>query len=116
MLTFAFALLLLQTPGPTPGRPPAPPASIEGMVTGPSGEPLSKATVTVSGLLEPLSSQVNSQTGGIIVVSSPDQVLNSGIGVPQQSSATTGRDGKFTIENLKPGSYLMDAERTGYVS
>ncbi len=112
-LKLILAFVLLQAPGTTPARP-VPPASIEGIITGPSGEPLSKVTVTASGIpdsIRSVANSLNANAGAVVPPGAAAPLLNS-----QQPMVATTQDGKFTFENLKPGSYLIEAERAGYVS
>ncbi|HLQ76063.1 MAG TPA: carboxypeptidase-like regulatory domain-containing protein [Terriglobia bacterium] len=62
--------------------------SIEGRVTNTSGDVLSKVTVTLLGSASPS---------------------------PSTLTATTDANGKFTFENLKPGTYRLRAARQGFV-
>src|SRR5262249_3243860 len=72
----------------TPASPPAPRASIQGLVLKMgTGEPLSKAAVT----------------------------LTRSDGQRQIYTASTGPDGKFVIQNVDPAQYRLGATRNGYV-
>ena len=82
------------------GSPPAEAAketvSIEGrIVSAVTGEPVRQANVTVM-LLPP--------TGGI-----------GGRGRPPGAAAASDADGRFKLENLPPGRYLLAAEKTGFL-
>lgn len=91
-------LLLLQRAVPTApqpqARPAASPGSIEGTVTGISGELLSSAKVTLVGPIEEIGKAP----------------------FAPQVTVTTGTDGKFVFENVRPGTHQLEASRTGYIS
>ncbi len=108
-LRIVLAAFLLQSAAPRQLRM----GSIEGTVTGGSGEALSKVTVTLTGPLESIRSFEASPEFLSQSVRNPQ---TSQAAVPFQFSATTGADGKFAIDNLKPGSYLLLSSKKGYVT
>ncbi len=78
--------------------PPVDPAtygSISGIMTNAlTGEPLSKATVTLR------------------IVDSGDRTIG---GVPRSYAATSDASGQWAIPNIAPGKFRLSAKRTGYV-
>ena len=83
-----ISLLLMLVFVQTPASPPAPRASIQGFVLKMgTGEPLAKATVT----------------------------LTRADGQRQIYTASTGSDGKFAFQNVDPAQYRLGATRNGYV-
>ncbi|HYR90276.1 MAG TPA: carboxypeptidase-like regulatory domain-containing protein [Terriglobia bacterium] len=86
-------------------RPQGPAASIEGIVVKMgSGEPLAGAKVTLD------AAQVSPGEGAVPCPSAPVQAYPNRCA---PSTATTGRDGKFILDNVLPGSYRLIATRTG---
>src|ERR1017187_3014672 len=63
--------------------------------------------------------------GGIAVTSVTDQplsgvhlklfTLNVGGGIPDAYGAMSGRDGRFSVTGIPPGTYVLFTERTGFV-
>src|SRR5580698_3821937 len=91
MITAAiFSLVFMQS-----AAQPPPSAKVEGqIVNAMTGEPLKKATVRLNG------SFVASQNGG----------------PPATYAATSGEGGKFVIEGIPSGTYILWASRTGFVA
>ena len=81
-------------------RPGSDPGSLRGTVTGPSGEPLRKAEVTLRTIVR--------AAGG----------AGRGMGAGMTGSVftrTTDISGAFSFDDLPPGNYALSAQRTGYV-
>src|ERR1043165_3604730 len=91
-LNLYLLLSVLQLQLLLPQAPPdlsGPPASVDGIVTdSETQQPLAGATLTV---------QDRSSSGGKLIT-------------------VTGNDGRFTLRNLPPGQYMIEASRSGYVS
>lgn len=119
LLKTAIAVLLLQTLTPPPAQPQQPQrtASIEGSVVGPSGERLSKVTLTLAIISNaaqpgpPLEFLLDLPTDQPRLI----RTFQEGFAASVQS-VVSDTDGRFLFENLRPGSYRLDAARSGYVS
>jgi hypothetical protein len=80
---------------PVPGEK----ASISGVVSGTDGKILRRATVH-------LASQISF---------SPNGAIATEVTVPDRGTETDA-DGHFTFDDIAPGGYLLDAQRTGYLT
>jgi hypothetical protein len=128
MTIFGIALFLLLAQNATPQQPavPAAPASIEGVVAkAVSGESLSKVTVTLTEVPTAASYTADIQSLGIpfdpirmamsLEVARQAAATSGPISTGQsRQTMTTGPDGKFQFENVKPGTYLLKATLGGY--
>jgi len=114
----ALAVLLLQTlttPSVQPQQPQRT-ASIEGSVVGASGERLSKVALT----LIPISDAAQPGPPLALLLDLPTEQarltpqLQEAVAASVQS-VVSNADGRFLFENLRPGSYRLEAARSGYV-
>jgi protocatechuate 3,4-dioxygenase beta subunit len=119
MTIAGIAVFLLLAQNATPQQPAAPaaPASIEGVVVkAATGESLSKVTVTLTEARSPTA--LAPEIPFAVAPNSPEYALvvaslnQRNTGPPQ--AAMTASDGKFLIENVKPGTYSIKATLGGY--
>jgi len=118
ILQSVLAVLLLQslTPRPTQQPPPAT-ASIEGSIVGASGERLPK-------VLLKLTSNSSSGRAGLpleFLSSLPPEQAQSLLRSQQITEITektvlSDTEGKFIFESLRPGTYTLEASRSGFVT
>jgi hypothetical protein len=113
----ALFLLLAQNAAPQQPAAPAAPATIEGVVVkAVTGESLSKVTITLSEVR--ISNAPAADIPFAVAPNSPEFALvvssinQRNTGPPQV--VTTASDGKFLIENVKPGTYSIKATLGGY--
>src|SRR5882672_6276453 len=121
MTIAGIALLLLLAQNAVPQQPAAP-ASIEGVVVkAVTGESLSKVTVTVSEIrtvspavaaqLPPIPFALGSNEYRLLEMT---YIANANPGPLTRATVTTASDGRFLLENLKPGTYSVTATLGGY--
>lgn len=82
-------------PAASPDAPPEKKGTMSGQIVAITGEPLNKAEVTIR--------RTDAR---------PGQSFNM---PPQGVSATTDATGAFTLKDVEPGTYMLTAQRTGYV-
>ncbi|HLQ76456.1 MAG TPA: carboxypeptidase-like regulatory domain-containing protein, partial [Terriglobia bacterium] len=121
-LKTTLAVFFLQAVTTPPAQPPRT-ASIEGSVVGTSGERLSKVSVTLTLNSDPSTPGGTGPRPADLPPELAQILLQSQINLQAQNSiattvqlATTDADGKFVFDNLRAGSYRLDAARSGYVS
>jgi carboxypeptidase family protein len=73
-------------------------ASISGVVSGTDGKLLRRATIHLASRIPIMGPHIATEA------SLPDRVIE------------TGAEGSFTFDDLAPGAYLVDAQRTGYLT
>src|ERR1700733_1949680 len=77
---------------------PAEKASISGVVSGTDGKPLRRASIHLASRIPIMGPHPATE------ITLPDPVTE------------TDAEGSFTFDGLAPGSYLVDAQRTGYLA
>jgi hypothetical protein len=112
-LKTAVAILFLQTVTPQAPRT----ASIEGSVVGASGERLPKVAMTLSTISNLGQTSI---PASLLMNLPPDQIetllrSQESAGISMQT-VVSDAEGRFLFENLRSGSYRLEASRPGFVS